>query len=144
MPYQFDMFAPSNKPSSIPLRELLARGFRAILAPASGGCSRYIFSAEVELQLDGAGILSIKAPERSTSQLAILQVTTQSLHIPLEMDEDGITRTYLVLTGRLQPPAGTDPSEWQPFTVISAHISDISGTVQSVNLPALGLASTTR
>ncbi len=140
MPYQFDMSASSNKSDPILLRDVFARGYRAVLAPASGGCSRYIFSAEVDVRLNAANSLEMKTPDRSASQLALLRQTTQSLHIPLEMDADGITCRYLVLTGRLLADDQADPDSWHPFEVGNAHIRDISGTVQSVTLSDIGLA----
>ncbi|HMP77616.1 MAG TPA: hypothetical protein PKE12_15075 [Kiritimatiellia bacterium] len=111
---------------------------RAVLAPASGGCAQYLFSADVEVTpLPGGGI-GVCTPARADAQQRVLQETTLSLRIPLEVEPDGTERTQLVLTGRLDP-VGAASARVVRFLVERAHLADISGRVTSVNPAELGL-----
>lgn len=121
------------------MRNLLRQRQRAVLAPASGGCAQYIFSTEVVLRLDATGVIEVQLPLRTDSQRSLLNETTLSLRIPLDVEPDGTERSHLVLAGHLQESPDNESNGWLPFCVSRAHRADISGTIQTIALGDLGI-----
>lgn len=129
-------------PDSEALSQLLRSRRHAILAPASGGCSRYLFSAEVPISVDTGGLLSVSPDSSSASQRELLSRSGLSLRLLVDCDADGVERRHLVLVGSLAPPEGpdvSDPARVYRFRVQSAHVEFASGRRVPVVIPGLNV-----
>jgi hypothetical protein len=136
LPYESAMTDPQHKNALPDLAAFLRQPRRGVLAPASGGCVQYLFSANVEVVPLPDGGLGVHAPDRTEAQQHLLHGTTLSLRLPLQTAADGTELSQLILTGHLDapPPAG-EPAR---FIVVRAHIADISGAVRTLDADAIG------
>ena len=129
-------------PDSGALSQLLRDRHHAILAPASGGCSRYLFSAEVPVSVDAGGDVSVFHDSANAAQHDILSRSGLSLRLLVDCDSDGVESRHLVLIGSLEPPR--EPSapgavRARRFRVLSAHVEFASGRKVPVVIPGLNV-----
>ncbi|MCZ7590939.1 MAG: hypothetical protein M5U15_01750 [Kiritimatiellae bacterium] len=129
----------SDNVNVINLRAIFQQRNRGVLAPASGGCSQYTFGAEVKIRVSDDGQLELLLPRRADGQQEILQETTLSLRVPVEVEPDGTELTQLILAGDLDAADASIPEKWQCFHIKRAHFLDISGTTRSIPNDQLAL-----
>lgn len=125
-------------PDSRVLGQLLRSRTHAILAPVTGGCSRYIFSAEVPFTVASAGHIHILYDSTNPSHHDLLSHSGLSLRLLLDCDADGVEQSHLVLIGHLQPepaPAAPEAARRYRFHVQGAQIEFASGRAVPVTLP---------
>lgn len=116
-------------PTAGDLRQLLRERANAVLALASGGCARYIFSTEVPIRLDDDGVLRLTYESDNPFHHDIMANSALHLRLLVDRQPDGTEQSHLVLTGRLVPDAGNAPSPARPyrFAVRAAHLEFASG-----------------
>jgi hypothetical protein len=120
---------------------LHSRG-HGILGPASGGCSRYLFTAEVSVTVDGGGHVSVAHASSNPSQRDMLSRSGLSLRLLVDCDADGVESRHLVLTGSLEPAGDAVQAGSMRagrFLVHSAHVEFASGRRVRVVIPGLNV-----
>lgn len=126
--------------SGVPeLAAYLRQPRHAVLAPASGGCAQYLFSADVEVEPLPCGGIGVRPPARADAQQRVLEETTLSLRLPLVVEPDGTELRQLVLTGRLAPAPPDAIGAIPRFLVDRAHVAEISGQITTIPPADLGL-----
>ena len=125
-------------PDSRALGQLLRNRTHAILAPVSGGCTRYIFSEDVPFTVSPEGHIHLLYDSANPSHHDLLSHSGLSLRLLLDCDAEGVEQSHLVLIGRIEPdgaPAAPAAATRYRFRVQTAQVEFASGRSVPVSLP---------
>lgn len=124
-------------PDSEILRRLLRESATAVLALASGGCGRYIFSTEVSYVIgpNGWPVLTYESPNPFHHQL----LARSGLHfvVDVEKNPDGSDRSRLVLSGKMTELDPAGDTRRYVFRPEHAYLSLETGEQKPIALPEL-------
>lgn len=117
----------------------------AVLAPPSGGCVRYLLSAEVAFAIDASGRLCVAYPPEGEAGHLVAS-SSMSLRILAGRTADGMETGHLVLTGDLAPMDRAPVDLWSRagvgaqafvFRPRFAHLEIATGGIRTVDMHRL-------